>query len=225
MKKYKYFLFDMDGTLIDSVPLIVEAFQRTFERVLGHREEDPAVLQSTIGMPLRRSFDPYPPEKLDELMSTYIRNYDTLQNTVGIPLFDGVTEMMQAIRERGGRCAIVTSKRIEPTLQLIRLYGFDGIVEATVCREDCSEGKPSPEPVYTAMSKLGVDIREGKNAADREATLFIGDSIHDLRCAKNAGVDVAICDWTRMDKSELRAAQPEIWLDSAMQLADHVAES
>ena len=214
MRKYKYFLFDMDGTLIDSIPFIVEAFQRTFEKVLGKREEDEEAVRGCIGLPLVKSFTRYPPEYCDVLVSTYIKQYDLLQEERSIPMFDGIYDMLTGLRGHGAELAIVTSKRIDPTVELMEMHGFNAVVSALVCREDCKEGKPSPEPVEVAMRKLGT--------TDKSQVLFIGDSIHDLRCAKNAGVDCAMCDWTRMDKDELREAQPEHWLTDPSQLLELV---
>lgn len=210
MRSYEYYLFDMDGTLIDSIPFIVDAFQLTFEQVLGRREPDESSIRQNIGLPLADFLRIYSPDRVEELMAAYLRNYDILFEQRGVPLFGGVRELLCALHERGKRLAVVTSKRLEPIEQLIAVHGLEGLFDALICREDCAKGKPDPEPVLIAMERLG--------AANKSEVVFVGDSIHDLRCGKNAGVDVAICDWTRMDKDTLRAAQPEHWLQSPADL-------
>ncbi|MBE6754002.1 MAG: HAD family hydrolase [Ruminococcaceae bacterium] len=210
MKSYKYYLFDMDGTLIDSIQFIVDAFQLTFEQILGRREADEVSIRQNIGLPLADFLRIYSPDRVDELLPAYLSNYDVLYEQRGIAMFDGIREMLLALRERGAKMAVVTSKRLEPIEQLITAHRLEGLFDTLICREDCVKGKPDPEPAHIAMQRLGAE--------NKSEVLFIGDSIHDLHCAKNAGIDAAICGWTRMDTDVLRAAQPEVWLDAPSDL-------
>lgn len=207
--RYSVVQFDMDGTLIDSIPIIVESFQMAMEQIYGHREEDSDLLKRSIGLPLAESFAPYPEKDQDALCKAYIAANQYLQEQ-GIPLFDGIYAMLESLRQAGIRMAVVTSKREAPTLELVRDLELTDFFEAVVCKEMTGEHKPKPAPIYKAMELQHVD--------EAAKILFVGDSIHDLHCARNAGVDVAIVDWTRMDKDELKAASPTWWAHTPEEL-------
>lgn len=207
--KYDAVLYDFDGTLLDTVPMIMESFRIAFLEVTG-KEEDKDFLLSTIGLPLAEAFSHYEPEVQKALHESYIRANNRLLVTE-IRSFDGVEEGLAALREMGVRQGVVTSKRRDAALISIRQFGLHVYFDTIVTREDTSVHKPFPEPLFLGMKNLGID--------DVSRVLYVGDSVHDLRSAANAGMDSAAVNWTYMPKADLAAEKPKYWLDRLTDLS------
>lgn len=216
MSKYNCIQFDMDGTLVDSIPIILESFQRALFQVYAKREINPEILKSSIGLPLKESFKNYPETDHLVLQNAYIAYYDQLQEN-GIPLFDGVREMLELLRDGGMHLAIVTSKRIVPTLKLISNLRLADFFEVIVGKEMTTQHKPNGEPIIKCMELMGI--------TNKKQVLYVGDSLHDLYCAKNAGVDIAIVEWTKMDREELKKGYPNFWLQTPIDLCNFVLQN
>jgi pyrophosphatase PpaX len=202
-------LYDFDGTLVDTVPMILECFQKAFLEVTGHTENE-AFLLSTIGLPLSQAFLNYDPHIQVLLQDAYQKvNAILLPTAVGI--FDGIIEGLTAMRTLGVRQGVVTSKKRETTLYSMRQFKMDTFFEILITREDTVIHKPNPEPIYLALQQM--------NISDKSRILYVGDSVHDLRCAANAGVDSAAVNWTYMPRNDLAAEKPKYWLDRLTDLS------
>lgn len=213
IKRYTCVQFDMDGTLIDSIPIVVESFQRAVFEVMGYREENEEILKNSIGLPLQQSFAHYSVDKQPALQAAYIKINDELQKN-GVPLFEGVENMLAALHQRGIRLAVVTSKRLVPTQQLLKVMHMDSLFETVVGKEMTDRHKPFGDPIVKCMEIMGIK--------EKGQILYVGDSIHDIKCARDAGVDVAAVQWTKMDKEELNAANPDFWLQYPEDIFNHV---
>ena len=155
------------------------------------------------------------------MCSTFLTAYYT--DTVGIAaaavgtmmlltrIFDGITDGLSILRDMGVRQAVVTSKRREPALFTMRQFALDPYFELLIAREDTDSHKPNPEPIFAAAERLGQK--------DLSRVLYVGDSVHDLRCANNAGVDAAAVEWTYMPREELIAEKPKYWLSRLSDLS------
>lgn len=207
--KYDAVLYDFDGTLLDTVPVIMESFRIAFLEVTG-KEEDRAFLLSTIGLPLIQAFSHYEPDIQRDLQDAYIRANNRLLAD-GTRSFDGVEEGLRALKQMGVRQGVVTSKRRDAALVSIRQFGLDVYFDTIVTREDTKVHKPYPEPLFLGMKNLGID--------DLRRVLYVGDSVHDLRSAANAGMDSAAVNWTYMPKADLAAEKPKYWLERLTDLS------
>ncbi len=215
-KTYGVILFDFDGTIADTVPLIMESFQHVFRTVTGS-SADERFLLSTIGEPLERTFRFLDEGRKAEALRLYFE-YNEKALASGVGVFLGIPAMLARIRAAGARTAIVTSKRLSVTQFTLRQFGLDPLFDVTVTRESTARHKPFPDPVDKALEVIGERFSPGEEV-DRQDALFIGDSLHDLLCARNAGVDIAIVDWTYMDKDELRRNRPDHWVYHADDIA------
>ncbi|MDD2457166.1 MAG: HAD-IA family hydrolase [Eubacteriales bacterium] len=206
--KWDAILFDVDGTLIDSIPFIIESFQYAFRLNLGHPMDEATILAG-IGTPLEIAFSHWPPEQAKALMESYLEyNHANLHH--GIAVFWQVPAMLEQLQQTGIPLGIVTSKRLsalEPTLEDFDLARFFGLV---ITKEDTKLHKPNPEPLFEAMKRL--------NLTRPDRILYVGDSIHDLECAIRAGCQPVMVGWTRMPRQTLRQAYPAIWIEQASEL-------
>jgi len=200
--RYDAVLYDFDGTIADTIPMILTCFQTAFMKVTG-RLEDEAFLLSTIGLPLAFAFSGYEPAVRKSLYEAYQAENAKLLAT-SVRIFEGVPEGLAQLQAMGIRQGVVTSKKRETALFSMRQFELESYFEVLITREDTEVHKPNPEPLLLAMQKMGI--------SDVSRVLYVGDSVHDLRCAANAGMDSAAVNWTYMPLSELAAEKPTYWL-------------
>ena len=199
------YLFDLDGTLIDSVALILRSFHHTRERHYGDRLPDDYYL-TTLGMPLRDSFAKMAasPEEVEALVRTYVE-YNLMHHDSMVRPYDGVVAMVDALTRRRARLALVTSKLGKTARRGLAVAGVEGAFELVVAADDVKRGKPDPEPVLLALDRLGVRAEE---------TLFVGDSPHDVESGNRAGVKTAAATWGPFPRAALDAAKPTYFVHS-----------
>jgi len=206
---YKTLLFDFDGTLVDTIPQILDSFQYVYMEITGDRVSEDEILE-TIGQPLENSFD-----KLDETLRAkaidlYIEhNISRLANGVGI--FLGIKPMLEELKSKNINIGIVTSKRMKSAKVTATQFEIYQLFDVFITKDDTLRHKPYSDPIEKAIEVLN-NTKDIRHKVCKETTLFIGDSIHDLECARNAGIDIAIVDWTRMDKNKMKQAKPDYWI-------------
>jgi len=178
-------LFDLDGTLIDSGPMILASMRHAARTVLG-RDVPEEVLAAAIGGPgLVAQMRALDPDRIDDLVATYRRHNEPLHEE--LEAFWEVVEVLPRLRAEGRRLGIVTAKRRE-TVQLAfdRLPGLESSFEVVIGSEDTERHKPDPDPILEALARL--------DAAPGDAA-YIGDSPFDVRAAKSAGVFAVAVAW------------------------------
>ncbi len=177
-RRFDLIAFDWDGTLYDSTAVIVRCIQAAVLDVGGRlpSERDAAwVIGLGLAEALAKAAPDVPPEKYPELGARYRHHY--LRHQDDLVLFDGVLPMIDALRARGHKLAVATGKSRR---------GLDLALDTVALRErfdssrtaDETFGKPHPRMLLELMEELEVLP---------ERTLMIGDTIHDLQLATNAG--------------------------------------
>ena len=205
MRTYSTVLFDLDGTLIDSIGLIVDSFHHTMDAFGLPRQRDEAWLAG-IGTPLRGVLSSWARDEamLDGLLATY-RAYNIEHHDARVRAYPGAREVVLELAASGVRLGVVTSKNRQGTQRGLQAAGLSGVIEVLVCAEDVTRPKPHREPVDRAVSLL---------SADREATLFVGDSLHDLHAGRAAEVHTGAALWGPFARADLERGQPSHWLAS-----------
>jgi pyrophosphatase PpaX len=198
-------LFDLDGTLIDSIGLILSSYRHTMTAHGFPDVADDEWLRG-VGTPLRAQLGPWARDDahLEALVATY-RDYNLSNHDTMVRPFPHVSELVREIRERGFRTGVVTSKTREGTRRGLKLVGLEDAIEIMVCADDVTNAKPHPEPVNRAVAALSADPR---------STIFVGDSIHDLHSGRDAGVLTGAVLWGPFARSALEPAAPDYWLDT-----------
>lgn len=197
-------LFDLDGTLIDSIGLIIDSYHHTL-RALGLPAKDDAYWLAGIGTPLREQFAEWArdTELLQQLVSTY-REYNHIHHDHRVTAYPGVLQALTELKSAGVRTAVVTSKMRRGALRGLKLVGLLDLIDVLVGADDVSRPKPHPEPVHKAVTAL---------AAERHRTAFVGDSVHDMDAGRAAGVATAAALWGPFDRATLEGARPTHWLE------------
>jgi pyrophosphatase PpaX len=203
-------LFDFDGTLVDSERLILASFRHATSTVLGATPSDD-VLRAGIGLTLEQQAHELAGERAQELFDVYVEHNRAFHSEL-LRTFDGVPEMIIRLRRRGARLGVVTAK-IRPTMEL----GFEHVplerewFEVLVAKEDTRLHKPHPEPLLLALELMG---------AAAEDAVFVGDSPFDIRAAHAAGVTSAAAAWGDIFSRDVLVAEaPQIVFDSPDQVA------
>jgi pyrophosphatase PpaX len=198
--KYDVILFDLDGTLLDTNELIIQSFLHVFDYDPSLKRER---IISHFGMPLEKQLVDYAgrPEGSSgaDLVQKY-RAFNNAKHDEMVRAFPGVVETLRALRERGVRVGVVTSKIRFTTERGLVHVGIKPYVESVVTIEDVEHPKPHAESIHKALRELSV----GPEAR----VLMVGDSGFDLGCAQNAGVDSCWVGWGLKPREQMLAMNP-----------------
>ena len=187
--KIKGVLFDLDGTLVNTTPLILESFRHTFTE-FGLPVPADSELVAGFGLPMRTAVTAYMPEEMaDEFCDAY-RAYQRTRHDELIQGIDGVAETLSALKQSGIKMAVVTSKKRPAAIRDLGCYDLVEYFDTIIACDDCAENKPLPGPSLMALKRLGL------NGAD---CLAVGDSPYDLQSARAAGCQTAAVRYTSFD--------------------------
>ena len=209
--RFPVVLFDLDGTLIDSGPIIVASMKHAARTVLG-RDVEERLLTAAIGGPgLVAQMEALDPERVDDLVAAYRAHNEPLHQE--LEAFWEVVEVLPRLREQGRRLGIVTAKR-RTTVQLAfdRLPGLESNFDVVIGADDTDRHKPDPAPLLEALARLG--------AAPAESA-YVGDSPFDVRAAKAAGMFAIAVAWGGIHgEAVLRGEEPDAYVERAEELLD-----
>jgi pyrophosphatase PpaX len=197
MKEFDYYLFDADGTLFDTTEMIVRCFTNT-ATVHSLPVPDRSSIIRHVGMTLRAQMEVYFGKLTDKQFAQYREVHMTYQLTIYkeyLKLCPGVGEALASLREKGKRCAVVTSRMMQTLSIYLRETGIIGFFEVLITPEATKCHKPQPEPAFEAMQQL---------EADPARTVFIGDSTFDMECGKSAGCATVFVTWSHTGAQELK---------------------
>jgi pyrophosphatase PpaX len=200
-------VFDLDGTVVDTVELIVESFRYATSTVLGEVLPDEFILGG-VGRPLRTQMERLSAEHAQELYDVY-REYNHRRHDELIRGYDGIEEVLDALKAAGRRTGIVTSKSRDTTGMAFRAVGLGERFDVVVTASDTTEHKPSPVPLQLCLQRLG---------ATAEGSIYVGDSSYDIQAGAAAGMTTAAVAWGVFGRDVLLAAGPDFWLDEPRDL-------
>ena len=190
-------LFDLDGTLIDSIGLILQSAQFAFGKC-GLPCPSDAEWLTGVGRPLPVMFSHFAPGREDDLIAAY-REFQYANHDRLVTVYEGVPEMLAELAAQGHRMGIVTSKVSTLAMRGLALTGIDRYFETVVGMDSCQRHKPDPEPVRIALDRL---------SSGPERAWFIGDSIHDMESGNAAGVATVGALWGPFDADDLAPSRP-----------------
>jgi len=207
-------LFDLDGTLIDSIELILNSARHAF-RDWGSRAPSDAEWLTGVGIPLATMFRRYARDEaeVDALIATY-REYQLEHHDRLTRCYDRVVETVDFLRAAGHPCAVVTSKAGWLAKRGLDHVGLGAHFDVIIGCDSCERHKPDPEPVRLALSRLGYEPDEA---------VFVGDSVHDILAGNAASVATIAALWGPFNREDLAAAQPRHYLDRIEDLPRLVA--
>jgi pyrophosphatase PpaX len=207
--RYPTLIFDFDGTLVDSVRLILDSYRHTM-RVHRGEEMPDEIWLAGLGTPLRVQFRRFTedPAEIEAMIATY-REWNYAHHDEMVKPYPGAVEAVRSLKRRGHQLGIVTSKNRRGLLRGLELCGFDGMFDAFVTADSMEPSKPDPAPVLACIAELG---------AQPSTTLLVGDSPHDIAAGRRAGAVTAACLWGPFSREHLAAENPDHWLSTFEEL-------
>jgi len=188
MKQYKTYLFDVDGTLLDTTELIYQSFLNTC-RVYGNFEIVRSEVYKHIGIPLRTQLELYLGKKSDSEYKEIFAKHADYQKTIykkTLKAYSGVVSGLTKLHKKGVQLGIVSSRTRDSLDRYLKHVGIFDLFTVISTPERTANHKPHPEPVLWALDQFKADAGD---------TIFIGDATFDIESGNSAGVDTAFVSW------------------------------
>ncbi len=209
--KYKAVLYDMDGTVLDTLADLTDAVNVSLRR-FGLPEQPAAHVRDVLGNGARRLIMGCLPENTDDktaeaVLAFYKPYYDAHCREKTAP-YPGILPLMQRLRGAGVKQAVVSNKPDAAVKELAELF-FGGLITSAVGESETVRLKPCPDAVLAAARLMGVEKNE---------CVYVGDSEVDIATARNAGMDCISVAWGFRDEDMLRASGASLIVRSAEEL-------
>jgi len=207
-------LFDLDGTLVDSIQLILNSARFAFVGFEGHIPSDDE-WRTGIGRPLQAVLREYARNdaEADRLLVRY-REYQLENHDRLLHAYDGIVSMLRAFAEAGHPLVVVTSKSDWLARRALELVGVSDLFPVLIGCDSTLKHKPDPEPVELALTLLG------RAASD---AIFVGDSPHDIEAGRAARVYTVGVTWGAFAREEMDASGADVVIDRVADLPAAVA--
>lgn len=210
MARWDAVLFDLDGTLLDSIALILESYRHTLDaHGLPPRTDEDVLsgLGQTLDAQFRRWFGDEGP--IDALVATYIAHNLEVHDRFVRP-YPGINAVVEALHGAGVPLGVVTSKRRRGARKGLDALGLSRRFEVLVAGDDVERPKPDPQPVERALGAMG--------SPRPERAVLVGDATHDVHAGRAAGVRTIAVTWGAGVPEQLRAAEPDHVVEDAAAL-------
>lgn len=198
--QYPVVLFDLDGTLIDSLELLVSAMTHAFDSRQGPR---PTVDEwvATIGRPLLWQFGQYATgdDDLQHLVQTY-RAFQHEHHDRLTRAYDGIPALVADLHSAGHALGVVTSKFGQLASRSLAHVGLAPHFQVVVGADHTTKHKPDPDPIWFALRELGHEPSRA---------VYVGDSPFDVMAANAAGVTSIAVTWGAAAEEPLREVAPK----------------
>ncbi|ATB27508.1 HAD family hydrolase [Melittangium boletus] len=204
----KTIVFDLDGTLVDSLPDIIASFQYGLAR-LGMPVPSEAEVRTLIGHPLEAMYAHFAPEQVPTLCALYREHYPRNFTTRSRP-YPGVVDFLGNLRERGYSLAIATTKRTDMARRFVEALGLTSAVDH-VQGTDGFPHKPAPDVIHRALAALGT-----------EGLWMVGDTTHDILAGKAAGLRTYAVTWGTHEEALLATVAPDELQPNLSRLLEHL---
>lgn len=196
---FQTILFDLDGTLVDSIRVHLVTLQQLLRERVGVETHKAELHKSIIGIPTRSILAHYvPDEQVDEYMRLWVEL--EIPHRSELRLFPCIREILSRLYSEGVHTGVVTSQSREEMGAMQSFLGLNGLIQSWTCVDDVCHPKPAPDPVRHALKMLG---------SRPEESLMVGDTLYDLESGRGAGCKVGAALWGSGDHTELIDYQPD----------------
>lgn len=192
-------IFDLDGTLIDSLDDLTDAVNHMLSS-LGRGRLTRHDIRTMVGQGARRLVERAMPDAAPEVIDRGLElflDYNREHIAVRTAFYPGAVEALDRLRCQGKRMAVISNKNVELCRRVLVALGAEHWFEEVMGADSFPARKPSPEPVLKLLADFGVP---------RERAVIIGDSINDVAAGKGAGVTTVGCTWGYGERSEIADA-------------------
>jgi HAD superfamily hydrolase (TIGR01549 family) len=202
-------IFDLDGTLIDTEPVIITSFTYVFEKMLPHVELSYELIKTFIGPSLYDSFSRYTSdeEEIQALINCYKEHNIPIQKD-NVQAFKGVESVLADLKAKGYKLAICTSKAMESALVGLDVCDINKYFDYYIYLDDVTTPKPDPEGINIILNHFNT-----------KKAIMVGDNIGDILAGNNAKIPSVGITYSH-DKSFLSQANPSYLIDDITEIYD-----
>lgn len=209
--KYKALIFDLDGTLLDTLDDLTAAVNYALT-AFGLPTRTRAEVQSFVGNGVRVLMSLSVPQGLqhpqfEDIFKVFTSYYESHTQVYTRP-YDGIFSMLTWCQEQGYLLGIVSNKLDGPVKDLAEFY-FKGIFQVAIGESPHIRRKPAPDALLEALRLLSIEPQEA---------LFIGDSEVDIETARNAHVECLSVTWGFRELAVLKTHGATAWIDRPEQI-------
>lgn len=215
MKKYNTIIFDLDGTLLNTLEDLKDSVNYALESA-GMPVCSLEKVRKSVGNGVRRLMELVVPEGLEnprfeEVFDTFRSHYGRHCNDK-TELYPHIMELLKELKEKGYRMAIVSNKYYDGVQELKRLY-FSEFIPVAIGEREGIRKKPAPDTVLAALEELGSSIEE---------SVYVGDSEVDIATAANTGMDCIAVAWGFRTREEQEKAGGRVFADDPLDILNLV---
>ncbi len=197
MKKYEYIIFDLDGTILDTLDDLTDSVNYALDKH-GYPARTKEEIRTFVGdgllMLVRRAIAPETDETVIQTVLATQKAYYKDHCADKTRPYEGILELLGELKMAGYKLAVVSNKA-DYAVQILCEQYFPGMFHMTVGEKETVRKKPAPDSVYAVLEVL---------QAKKEQAVYIGDSEVDIETAKNAGLDAVLVTWGFRDTEFLR---------------------
>lgn len=206
-----HIIFDLDGTLVESLPGIAAALNAASAEN-GLPTHTDAAVRTFIGdgarMLCKRSAPEQSEEVIDSLQASFAAHYSREWRT-GTLIFEGIVPMLEQLKKDGHSLSILSNKPHHFTTEIVEHFFAEEIFDLILGQRDHIEKKPDPSGVHEILQSIGCEASDA---------VLVGDSTVDLITARNAGIGSIAVTWGYHDLDQLEAESPNSIADSVSML-------
>jgi pyrophosphatase PpaX len=204
--RFPVVLFDFDGTVVDSGPIILASMRHATETVLARRISEAELMANVGGPGLEAQMQAFAPDHVDELVRVYRAHNEPLH--AELEAFVGMEDLLAALRDEGRKIGLVTAKRRSTVDLAFARLPIEHLFDVVVGGDETERHKPHPEPLLLALERLGASPGDAA---------YVGDSPYDMQAARAGGLHAVGVTWGGIhDRSAL--ADAEVVVDTAEEL-------
>jgi HAD superfamily hydrolase (TIGR01509 family) len=206
---YDIALFDLDGTLADTLPLIYEAFDAAFIPALGN-SFPPHEIRAMFGPPDTQIIRArVPADAAESAIERYMRHYTDRHDDL-VSAFPGMADLIRKCKDAGMRMGVITGKSRKTALITLDRLGLTDAFGVIYAGDDVERQKPDPVALTLALQDLGA------TASDR--AVMIGDAAADVIAGKAIGITTIGVTWGNPDRHELDESSPDYSVSTVAEL-------
>lgn len=214
--KYNTFVFDLDGTLTDTLADLRNSVNYALSE-FGFSERSREEIRSFVGNGVRKLvYRSVPQNTSDEIADKCLEIFKAHykeNSCVETKPYNGIIELLKELKKRNIKTAVVTNKMHGAATDIVEHF-FGGLIDVTIGQADEISPKPAPDSVFLALEKLG---------ASKENAIYIGDSEVDCMTAHNAGIPCIGVTWGFRDREVLEENGAEYIFDKAEEIIELIS--
>ena len=215
MKRYKAVIFDLDGTLLNTLEDLTDAVNHVM-RQFNYPEHTIEEIRSFVGNGIKLLIERSLPDgkdnpEFDKVFSEF-KSYYTSHCRIKTRPYDGIMELISTLHEQGYKLAIVSNKNQSAVTELNNIY-FSDYISTAIGEKEGVRKKPAPDTVIKALSELGISSDDA---------VYVGDSDVDRETAENSNMDCISVTWGFRDRKLLESLNPYAIIDKPAELLNYV---